>query len=143
MRVLIADDDRISLRLLEADLHKWGHEVLAVADGTATWEAMQEENAPGLAIVDWMMPGLDGVEICRRARARFPARPCTSSCSPRAGTPEDIVEGLDAGADDYVGKPFDAAQLKARVGVGVRVVHLQRELAARIVEPGGGARARG
>lgn len=134
MRILIADDDRVSLRLLETDLQKWGHEVLAVANGTATWEAMQKEDAPGLAIVDWMMPGLDGVEICRRARQRSPARPLYIILLTARSGSGDVVQALDAGADDYVTKPFDPAELRARVGVGVRVVQLQRDLAGRVAE---------
>jgi DNA-binding response OmpR family regulator len=134
MRILIADDDRVSLRLLETDLQKWGHEVLGVANGIATWEAIQKEDAPGLAIVDWMMPGLDGVEICRRARRRSPARPLYIILLTARSGSEDLVQALDAGADDYVTKPFDPAELRARVGVGVRVVQLQRDLAGRVAE---------
>ena len=134
MRILVADDDRMSRRLLEASLHKWGHEVLEAADGIATWEALQQEDAPGLAIVDWMMPGLDGVEVCRRARMLSPARPLYIILLTARTGPQDIVQALDAGADDYVTKPFEAAELRARVDVGVRVVQLQRELAGRIAE---------
>ena len=134
MRILIADDDRVSRHLLEADLRHWGHEVRAVADGIAAWDAMQEQDAPALAIVDWMMPGLDGVEVCRRVSGRSPALPCYIILLTARTRPEDIVQALGAGADDYVTKPFDAAELRARVGVGVRVVLLQRELARRITE---------
>ncbi|HVQ77890.1 MAG TPA: response regulator transcription factor, partial [Candidatus Binatia bacterium] len=134
MKILIAEDDRVSRRLLDANLRNWGHEVLELADGTAAWEAMQRDDAPDLAIVDWMMPGLDGVEICRRARARSPVRPLYVILLTARTRPEDIVLALDAGADDYVTKPFDAAELRARVGVGIRVVQLQRELAGRIAE---------
>jgi len=132
MNILIADDDRVSRRMLEANLRRWGHEVQNVADGTATWEALQQPGAARLAIIDWMMPGLDGVEICRRARARSSARPLYLILLTARTSPQDIVEALDAGADDYVTKPFDPAELRARVGVGVRVAHLQGELAARI-----------
>jgi phosphoserine phosphatase RsbU/P len=134
MRILIADDDAVSRRLLEVDLHKWGHDVRQVSDGNAAWEAIQEEGAPALAILDWMMPGLDGVEVCRRARARTSARPLYIILLTARTHREDIVRALEAGADDYVTKPFDAAELRARVSVGVRVVQLQRELAARISE---------
>jgi DNA-binding response OmpR family regulator len=134
VRILIAEDERVSRRLLEGNLRKWGHDVLEVADGTAAWEAMQKDDAPDLAIVDWMMPGLDGVEICRRARRRTPARAIYIILLTAKTRPEDLVQALDAGADDYVVKPFDAAELRARVGVGVRVVQLQRELAGRIAD---------
>jgi phosphoserine phosphatase RsbU/P len=132
MRVLIAEDDRVSRRLLEANLRNWGHEVLERGDGAAAWEALQAEDAPALAIMDWMMPGLDGVEICRRARRRAGARPLYIILLTARTRPEDIVQALDAGADDYVTKPFDATELRARVGVGVRVVQLQLDLAERI-----------
>jgi DNA-binding response OmpR family regulator len=134
LKVLIADDDRTSLHLLGADLRKWGHDVLAVGDGAAAWEALQSEVAPELAIVDWMMPGLDGVEICRRARARSSAPILYVILLTSRAEPEDLVRALGAGADDYVRKPFDPAELRARVEVGVRVVRLQGELARRIRE---------
>jgi DNA-binding response OmpR family regulator len=134
VRVLIAEDDPVSRRLLGANLHKWGHQVRDVEDGIAAWEAMQEEDAPALAILDWMMPGLDGVEVCRRARQRSPAPPLYVILLTARTRPEDIVQALDAGADDYVTKPFHAAELRARLGVGIRVVQLQLELARRIAE---------
>jgi len=140
VRILIADDDRMLRRLLEAKLQKWGHEVVAAADGVAAWQELQKEDSPDLAIVDWMMPGLDGVEICRLARARSPARTLyVILLTARTGA-EDIVQALESGADDYVIKPFDPAELKARVGVGVRVVLLQRELATRIADLEGALR---
>jgi len=132
MRILIAEDDRVSRRLLETCLRKWGHEVQEVADGAAALERLQQEDAPNLAIVDWMMPGIDGVEVCRRARGRPVTRPLYIILLTARTAPEDIAYALDAGADDYVTKPFNPAELRARVGVGIRVVQLQRELAARI-----------
>ncbi len=134
MRILIADDSHVSRRLLEAHLHKWGHEVQVAVDGTAAWEAMQQKDAPALAILDWMMPGLDGVEICRRARARAPAHPLYIIVLTARSEPEDIVQALDAGADDYVTKPFHPAELQARLGVGIRIMLLQREVAGRVAD---------
>jgi len=134
MRILIADDSQVSRRLLEAHLQKWGHEVLAAADGPAAWAALQQKDAPALAILDWMMPGLDGVEICRRARARAPSQPLHIIVLTARAAPEDVVQALDAGADDYVTKPFHAAELQARLGVGIRMVLLQREVAGRVAE---------
>jgi DNA-binding response OmpR family regulator len=134
MRILIADDSQVSRRLLEAHLQRWGHEVQVAADGNAAWKAMQQEDAPALAILDWMMPGLDGVEICRRARARAPAHPLYIIVLTARTAPEDVVQALDAGANDYVTKPFRAAELQARLGVGIRVVLLQREVAGRVAE---------
>ena len=132
MKVLIAEDDPVSRLLLETHLKRWGHVPVTATGGTAAWEIMQKEDAPALAILDWMMPGLDGVEVCRRARARTEARPLYIILLTARADRQDTVEGLGAGADDYVTKPFDAAELRARVGVGVRVVELQMEVAARI-----------
>jgi phosphoserine phosphatase RsbU/P len=134
MRILVAEDDPVSRLLLETHLKRWGHEPVATTDGNAAWEIMQREDAPALAILDWMMPGLDGVEICRRARGRTGARPLYVILLTARTDRQDTIDGLDAGADDYVTKPFDAAELQARVSVGVRVVELQGELAARIAE---------
>ena len=132
MRILVAEDDPVSRLLLETHLGKWGHEPVTTTDGTAAWETLQREDAPRLAILDWMMPGIDGVEVCRRARARADAPALYIILVTARADRSDTIEGLAAGADDYVTKPFDAAELRARVGVGVRVVGLQGELAARI-----------
>lgn len=134
MRILVAEDDAVSRLLLETHLRAWGHEPVTTTHGTAAWEAMERDDAPALAILDWMMPGLDGVEVCRRARARTGARPLYIILLTARANRQDTVAGLDAGADDYVTKPFDAAELRARVAVGVRVVELQTELARRIAD---------
>jgi phosphoserine phosphatase RsbU/P len=134
MRILVAEDDAVSRILLETNLKRWGHEPVTTTDGTAAWETMQTGDAPALAILDWMMGGLDGLEVCRRARAQADARPLYIILLTARANRQDTVAGLDAGADDYVTKPFDAAELRARVAVGVRVVELQTELARRIAE---------
>ena len=134
MRILVAEDSSVSRFLLETSLKKWGHEPVTTVDGTAAWEALQRDDAPALAILDWMMPGMDGVEVCRRARARKDARPLYIILLTARTDRQDTVDGLGAGADDFVTKPFDAAELRARVSVGVRVVELQGELAARIAD---------
>lgn len=134
MKILIAEDDLVSRRLLEATLTKWGYEVAHACDGLAAWEALQQPNAPSLAILDWMMPGLDGVEVCRRIRA-IPARqPLYLILLTAKGARADIVAGLQAGADDYVAKPFDPEELQARLQVGVRMIQLQRSLSDRVQE---------
>ena len=134
MRILIAEDDAISRRLLQATLSKWGHEVVVTTQGEEAWQVLQQPGAPLLLILDWLMPGLDGVEICRRARA-LPALQSAYILLLTARTrKEEIVEGLQSGADDYVTKPFDHAELRARVQVGVRVVGLQTALADRVHE---------
>lgn len=134
MRILIAEDDRMSCRLLERTLIGWGHEVVITHDGAQAWAALQEKDAPQFAILDWMMPGIDGVEVCRRVRQRQTAAPTYIILLTAKGRKADIVEGLLAGANDYVTKPFDRAELQARVQVGTTVVELQRKLAGRVSE---------
>jgi sigma-B regulation protein RsbU (phosphoserine phosphatase) len=134
MRILIAEDDAVSRRRLEATLQKWGYEVLAVEDGLAAWEVLQSEMPPPLAILDWMMPGMDGIEVCRKVRERSPSRPLYIIVLTARGSREDVVAGLQAGGDDYVTKPFDREELHARVRVGLRVLQLQMNLADRVRE---------
>ncbi len=134
MRVLIAEDDPVSRRVLEKLLIKWGYEVVLTARGDEAWEIVQGADAPHLLILDWMMPGVGGVDLCRRIRAAgrpFPAQIILLTA--RAGK-EDIVEGLEAGADDYLTKPFNQAELQARIKGGVRLLELQLDLAHRVKE---------
>jgi sigma-B regulation protein RsbU (phosphoserine phosphatase) len=134
MKILIAEDDPVSRRVLEATLSKWGFEVLTTSNGREAWEALVAPQAPKLAILDWMMPEMDGVEVCRRARGRPDAGPLHILLLTARGRKEDVIAGLQAGADDYVTKPFDHEELRARVQVGVRIVDLQTLLAARVAE---------
>ena len=134
MKILIAEDDRMSCRLLETTLVGWGHEVIVTHDGAQAWEVLQERNAPLLAILDWMMPGIDGVEICRRIRQRQTSPPTYIILLTAKRGKADIVEGLIAGANDYVTKPFDRSGVRARVQVGVTIVGLQQSLAERVTE---------
>jgi DNA-binding response OmpR family regulator len=133
MRILIAEDDLVSRRMLEATLAKWGHEVIVTTDGDAAWRTLSTAGAPRLAILDWMMPGLDGVEICRRVRQAGGTPPYLIMLTAR-GSRTDVVAGLDAGADDYITKPFDRDELRARVQAGTRILELQEELAGRVRE---------
>jgi signal transduction histidine kinase len=130
MKILIAEDDRISLRLLQATLVKWEHDVVATCDGVEAWQRLQADNPPQLAILDWMMPGQDGIEICRKIRQTPALQSMYLILLTARGKPEEIIEGLEAGADDYIIKPFDHAALRARLGVGLRVVALQSNLQA-------------
>lgn len=130
--MLIAEDDPVSRRLLEATLAKWGYEVVMARDGAEAWRALQNEDAPPLAILDWMMPEMDGTEVCRKVRERAAASPAYLILLTAKGQREDVVSGLEAGANDYVTKPFDRAELRARLEVGVRVIALQRRLADRV-----------
>ncbi len=134
MKVLIAEDDPVSRRMLEAALQKWGYEVVVAADGEEAWQALEGEGAAELAILDWMMPGMDGVDVCRKARARSAHSSLYVILLTTRGSRGDVVAGLEAGADDYVTKPFDQGELHARVQVGVRVLDLQRSLSNRVQE---------
>jgi DNA-binding response OmpR family regulator len=132
MKVLIADDDRVIRRILEAALTEWGYGTVAVADGLSAWEALRAPDAPRFAILDWLMPGLDGLEVCRRVR-ELPTRlpPYLLLLTVRDTRP-DIVAGLRGGADDYMTKPFDHNELHARLQTGLRILRLQEELAAEL-----------
>ncbi len=132
MKILIAEDDLTSRRILEAILSKWGYEVVATDDGLGALKALQAENSPPLAVVDWMMPGMDGVEFCRRIRQTQTHTPPYIILLTSKGQQDDIVAGLESGANDYVRKPFDREELRARIRVGERVVELQSALAERV-----------
>jgi DNA-binding response OmpR family regulator len=128
MNILIAEDDAISRRLLEINLNRWGHSVVVCHDGAEAWEVLQAKNAPLLVILDWMMPNLDGLSLCRRLR-ELPHGQLIYIIILTAKTEKsDIVEGLSAGANDYVAKPFDPEELQARIRVGQRVIELQNRL---------------
>jgi DNA-binding response OmpR family regulator len=134
MRILIAEDDPISRRVLESTLSKWGYETVVTSDGNEAWLAMQGDDAPELAILDWMMPKLDGVQICELARNHVRTRSVYIILLTAKGTKSDIVTGLDSGADDYIVKPFDREELHARLKVGLRILELQNRLDTRIDE---------
>ena len=127
MKILIAEDDRMSRTLLERNLTRWGHEVELTTDGLQAWDALQNKPLPQLAILDWMMPGIDGVEVCRRVRRITTDVPLYIILLTAKGSKSDIVEGLIAGANDYVTKPFDREELQARIQVGATVVGLHAE----------------
>ena len=122
MRILIAEDDPVSHLLLLTHLRKWGHEPVATTDGLAAWEALQQPDAPALAILDWMMPGLDGLELCQRIRQTPALSHMYVILLTARDSRADVVRGLEAGADDYLVKPFDAAELRARVQSGIRKI---------------------
>jgi phosphoserine phosphatase RsbU/P len=134
MKILIAEDEVVSRCMLEELLAEWGHEVLAVGDGSAAFDILQGEESPRLAILDWNMPGLPGIEVCRSVRAmpRLQTR-YLILLTANEGT-ESIVVGLEAGANDYLTKPFNPAELRARLNVGRNMVELQTRLADRVRE---------
>lgn len=131
-RILIAEDHYVSRHLLERNLTNWGFQVTTAEDGAAAVRVLESEGAPPLAIIDWMMPNLDGIEVCKRIRA-MTGRPYIYLVLLTAKShKEEIAAGLEAGADDYVIKPFDPDELRARLKVGQRVVELERTLARRV-----------
>lgn len=130
MRILFAEDDRVSRHRLAAVLRKWRYEVVEVRDGDAAWGVLQKEDAPQLAILDWMMPGIDGPEVCRRVR-QLRREPYTYILLLTAkAQKEDVVAGLEAGADDYLTKPVDVHELQVRLRAGRRILELQKKLIA-------------
>jgi two-component system cell cycle response regulator len=129
-RVLVAEDDPVARRVVMNFLGKWGYDVLAVGDGAEAWRILETIDSPRLALLDWILPGLEGVEVCRKVR-EDPARPYVYILLLTAvSQKEDLLTALDAGADDYLVKPFDAAELRARLHVGRRILAAQDELIA-------------
>ncbi len=125
---LIAEDDPIFRRILESWFKKWDYQVTAVENGLAAWEVLQKADAPQLAILDWMMPGMDGVELCRKIRGRNHGPYRYVLLLTAKDDKQDVVAGLEAGADDYLTKPFDVDELRARVRAGKRILDLQAAL---------------
>ncbi len=128
MRILIAEDDAITRRLLQAHLKNWGHEVVVATDGGQAWEVLNSEDSPRLVILDWMMPGMDGVTISREIRKGEKQPYVYIILLTAKNRKEDVIEGLEAGADDYIVKPFDVHELQVRVRAGSRIVRLQEDL---------------
>jgi len=128
MKVLVADDSLVMRRLLESSLAGWDYHVLSAKDGADAWSYLQAEDAPALAVLDWMMPVHSGLDLCRMVRALNRPRYIYIILLTSRGLREDIVEGLSAGADDYVVKPFDKHELEVRLRAGRRIIDLQAEL---------------
>ncbi len=133
-RVLIAEDDDSSRNILKAVLFEMGLDVISTVDGLEALEKFYDPNPPEIAILDWLMPSMDGVEACRQIRRLEMANSTYIILLTCKDTKHDVITGLKAGANDYITKPYDKGELKARVGVGLRVVKLQRDLANRIKE---------
>jgi two-component system, cell cycle response regulator len=128
MKVLIAEDEMVSRRLLEATLRRWDYEVIVANDGYQALDIVQRPDGPKLVVFDWLMPGLDGIELCRRVRAQHQEPYTYILLLTGKRDPADVVEGLSAGADDYITKPFDPAELKVRLRAGKRILCLQEQL---------------
>jgi sigma-B regulation protein RsbU (phosphoserine phosphatase) len=132
VNILIAEDDPVSCYMLETTLLKWGYQVTVTRDGEMAYQVLQQGDAPQLVILDWMMPNMDGLELCRKLR-EDPAKQSTYIILLTAKSDKkDIVMGLEVGADDYITKPFDREELRVRVRVGARMVDLQQTLADRV-----------
>ena len=127
MKILIADDDPVSRRLLQNDLQKWGYEVTMACDGAEAWRLF-EQGEFSLVVSDWMMPGLDGLELIRRIRARETPNYVYTILLTAMSHKEDLVQGMEAGADDFVSKPFDRNELHVRLRAGERIIKLERAL---------------
>jgi DNA-binding response OmpR family regulator len=136
MKVLVADDDALYRRVVQAALEHFGYGVCAVADGAAAWETIGADEAVEMAILDWEMPGLTGLEVCRRVRQLAAPRFVYAILLTGKSEKRDVIAGLGAGADDYVTKPFDREELYARLQVGARVLRLQQDLARQVRELG-------
>ncbi len=134
MRVLIAEDDKISRRLLKVTLGRMAYDVVSTENGAQAWLAMQGPNAPQLAVLDWMMPAMDGLELCRRIREMDSERYVYIIFLTAKGQKKDVVTALEAGADDFLVKPFDTQELRSRLTVGRRILELESALAEKVAE---------
>jgi diguanylate cyclase (GGDEF)-like protein len=130
MRILVAEDDPVLRHRLHATLSSWGYDVTSVVDGQEALREVARPDAPNLAILDWSMPKVDGLQVCRAVRERVGGQYVYMILLTSNNRDDDVLEGFNAGADDYITKPFDARQLKARVRSGARIVQLQQELIA-------------
>jgi two-component system, cell cycle response regulator len=128
MKILVAEDNRFFRRLIEVNLKQWGHEIISCGDGAEAWEILKEEDRPHMAILDWEMPEMEGIEVCKAVRA-LKNRPYVYIILLTAkNRRDDLVIGLDSGADDYITKPFEPVEFQVRLRAGTRIVQLQEEL---------------
>jgi two-component system, cell cycle response regulator len=128
-RILIADDDALSRKLLQVLLQKMGFEVILACDGEEAWRHLNQDNAPGMAVLDWMMPECEGIEVVRRVRAQKERSYTYMILLTARRERDDLLEGLNAGADDYLRKPLDADELQAKIVIGQRIMNVQQRLA--------------
>ena len=129
MEILIAEDDKTSLLLLKTILTKWGYEVTAVTNGKDAETHLLNSNTPKLALIDWMMPDKDGIEVCHTLQKQKHPVPHYIILVTSKAKKKDIAKGLDSGADDYIVKPYDHVELKARINVGQRIISMQNVMA--------------
>lgn len=133
IKVLIADDDVPTRILLRAAVSQWGYEVIEAGDGEEAWEILQKPGMPQLLIVDWLMPKLDGIDLCRRVKKEIKHFPYIILLTQLSGT-TNIVKGLEAGADEFLSKPFNMAELQSRLSVGARIIQYKSRLAKKTEE---------
>jgi DNA-binding response OmpR family regulator len=124
MQVLVAEDNPIFQVILEALLREWGYDVILVSKGEDAWKILQRKDGPQLAILDWFMPGMTGMEVCRRVRASVTGRYVYMLLLTARSHSGDVVSGMEAGADDYLTKPFNAQELRVRLFAGRRVLNV-------------------
>lgn len=128
MQILVVDDDPLTLHMVVYRLRQWGHDVISCTDGGSAWKVLEQGNVPNVVILDWVMPGINGPELCRKIRGRKDCPYMYIVMLTARNNPEDLIAGLDAGADDYLTKPFHLGELDARLRAGKRIVDLQNEL---------------
>jgi DNA-binding response OmpR family regulator len=128
LTVLVADDNAPTRMLLRAAIKQWGYSVVEAADGEQAWEMLQQSDAPRLLVVDWLMPKLDGTGLSERIRRELPYHPYIILLTQMSGT-ENIIKGLEAGADEFLSKPFNMAELRSRLSVGARIINNEIALA--------------
>ncbi|MGS0765530.1 GGDEF domain-containing protein [Syntrophomonas curvata] len=128
MKVLIADDDALSRKILQDALLEWGYDMVVAQNGKEAWAILERADRPNMAVLDWMMPGMDGVEICSRLRALNLANYVYVILLTAKNKREDIIKGLESGADDYVIKPFNYEELKLRLKIGRRIIELEQNI---------------
>ncbi len=128
MKILVVDDDPLTLHMVVYRLRQWGHEVISCTDGESAWKILEGGMVPNVAILDWMMPGINGPDLCQKIRSKKDCPYVYIVLLTGRNNPEDLIAGLDAGADDYLTKPFHLGELEARLRAGKRIVDLQNEL---------------
>lgn len=128
MKILIVEDEPVFRRLLESFLLKWGYDVMVTCDGSEAWEVLHEPESPNMVVSDWMMPEMDGVELCRKIREMDRSGYIYFILLTAKGRRKDLIQGLEAGADDFLIKPFDKEELKYRIRIGERIINLERRI---------------
>lgn len=132
--VLIAEDEETSLQLLKTTLVHWGYDVQVCRNGVDALQALEQPDSPEIALLDWMMPGLEGIDICRELRKTTAGATKYLILLTTRADKEDLIQGLRAGADDYVIKPFHLGELRARLLVGTRIISVRQELEEKVAE---------